>query len=75
VGEDQLNGGQFGAFTSAHWELLRPVLEENERVFGIPVDRLLGASGAALQPDRVYRMVIPSRVRALQAEQAWVAQH
>ena len=75
VGEDQLNGGQFGTFTAIHWDLIRPLLEENERLFGIPVGRLLEVGGEPRSPDRVYRVVIPAHVRALQAEQAWVAQH
>lgn len=75
VGEDQLNGGQFGTFTAAHWEQVRPMLEENERVFGIPVSRLLEVNGEPRPPDRVYRMVIPAPIPALQAEQVWVVHH
>ena len=75
VGEDQLNGGQFGTFTGAHWDLIRPMLEENERLFGIPASRLLEVGGEPRPPDRIYRLVLPARVRALQAEQAWVAKH
>jgi len=72
VGEDQLNGGQFGTFETLHWELIRPVLEENERLFGVPVSRLLEVDGKSLPPEKVYRVVIPARHRALQAEEAWV---
>jgi glutamate synthase domain-containing protein 1/glutamate synthase domain-containing protein 3 len=72
VGEDQLNGGQFGTFEAAHWELIRPLLEENERLFGIPVSRLLEVNSRVRPPEEVYRIVIPARHRALQAEEAWV---
>jgi glutamate synthase domain-containing protein 1/glutamate synthase domain-containing protein 3 len=72
VGEDQLNGGQFGTFETSHWELIRPLLEENEHLFGVPVSRLLEVDGKSLPPERVYRVVIPARHRALQAEEAWV---
>ena len=72
VGEDQLNGGQFGLFEAAHWALIRPLLEENARLFGIPVSALLEVEGTPRPPEAVYRVVIPARVRALQAEEAWV---
>jgi hypothetical protein len=72
VGEDQLNGGQFGTFDERHWRLILPMLEQNERLFGISVSRLLQVNGRSLPPEKVYRVVVPTRVRALQAEQAWV---
>ena len=72
LGEDQLNGGRFGAFDERHWQLILPMLEENERLFGIPVSWLLQVNGRSMPPGKVYRVVVPSRVRALQAEQAWV---
>ncbi len=74
VGNDQLNGGQFASLDAAHWALIRPLLEENERHFGVPVSRLLTVSGQLLPPERVYRIVVPAKVRALQAEEAWVSQ-
>jgi glutamate synthase domain-containing protein 3 len=73
VGEDQLNGGQFGRFDAVHWELIRPLLQENERLLGVPVSWLLTVDGQRLPPERVYRIVIPAKVRALQAEEAWVS--
>ena len=73
VGEDQLNGGQFATFDAAHWELIRPLLEENERLFGVPISWLLTVEGQPLPPERIYRIVIPAKVRALQAEEAWVS--
>jgi glutamate synthase domain-containing protein 3 len=73
VGEDQLNGGQFARFESGYWELIRPLLEENERLFGVPISWLLTVKGLPLPPERIYRIVIPAKVRALQAEEAWVS--
>ena len=73
VGEDQLNGGQFATFDAAHWALIRPLLEENERLFGIPISRLLTVEEQPLPPERIYRIVVPAKVRALQAEEAWVS--
>jgi hypothetical protein len=72
VGEDQLNGGEFVPFEGRHWELVRPLLEENERLFGIPVARLLQADGVSAPPERVYRAIVPAGHEALQPEEAWV---
>ncbi|MGH2522765.1 MAG: glutamate synthase, partial [Anaerolineales bacterium] len=74
LGEDQLNGGEFAAFEARHWELIRPALEENERLFGIAVSQLLRAEGGeSAPPERVYRAIVPSGHTALQPEEAWVA--
>lgn len=70
--EDQLNGGQFAPFTPRDWELISGLLEENERLFGIPVARLLTVDGERRNPEDVYITVRPGTVRALQAEEAWV---
>ena len=74
VGEDQLNGGEFGTFAQAHWDLILPLLKENERLFGIPVSRLLEVDGTSMSPADVYRVILPSGHTALQPEEAWVAQ-
>jgi glutamate synthase domain-containing protein 1/glutamate synthase domain-containing protein 3 len=73
VGAEQLNGGTFAAFTDEHWRLIRPMLEENERLFGIPVSRLLSVDGEMRTPERVYRVVLPAGHKALQPEEVWVA--
>jgi hypothetical protein len=70
--EDQLNGGAFASLTESHWELIRPILEDNERLFGIPVSWLLKVNGRNYPPEQIYRAVIPGGVKALQPEQAWV---
>ena len=38
--EEQLNGGEFAEVTEADWKLIQPYLDENERLFGIAVERL-----------------------------------
>jgi glutamate synthase domain-containing protein 1/glutamate synthase domain-containing protein 3 len=73
VGDEQLNGGNFAEFTDKHWGLIRPMLEENERLFGIPISRLLSVDGKPLRPERVYRVILPTGHKALQPEEAWVA--
>ena len=73
VGEDQLNGGQFARFEQRHWEAILPTLEENARLFHIPIDRLLQSQGRTLLPEQIYRVVVPAGHQALQPEQAWVA--
>jgi glutamate synthase domain-containing protein 3 len=72
VSTDQLNGGEFTELQDADWLLIEPYLRENERLFGIPVSRLLNVDGFAREPLQVYRKIRPGAVRALQAEEAWV---
>ena len=62
---EQLNGGKFARLTGADWDLIRPHLEENERLFGISVAQLLTENGKRLHPSRVYRKVVPGSVAAL----------
>ena len=59
-------------FDWRHWELVRPLLEENERLLGIPVAGLLQVDGASAPPERVYRAIVPAGHEALQPEEAWV---
>ncbi len=61
----QLNGGVFTALTGEDWDLIRPYLEENERLFGIRTDELLMVDGVKRTPDEVYRKVTPARLAAL----------
>lgn len=68
LSDDQLNGGEFAPTAPEDWELLRPYLEENERLFGITVERLLGGQA----PERVYRKIRPAVHEALSPEEAWV---
>jgi hypothetical protein len=74
VGEDQLNGGMFTAMSPAHWALMRPMLLENERLFGLSIERLLRVEGEQREPEDVYRAIIPVKTKALQPEEAYVRQ-
>jgi hypothetical protein len=75
VAAGQLNGGEFAQVEECDWALLTPVLEENERLFGIPVARLLDVNGTALPPAKVYRKIRPGAMAALHSEEAWVKMH
>ncbi len=59
--EEQLNGGQFARVTDADWQLIEPYLEENERLFDIPIDRLLTVNGEKKAPKDVYRKIRPQK--------------
>jgi glutamate synthase domain-containing protein 1/glutamate synthase domain-containing protein 3 len=72
VSEEQLNGGEFAQLEERDWAALSPLLEENERLFGIPVARLLEVDGIALPPAKVYRKIRPKAIAALHSEEAWV---
>jgi glutamate synthase domain-containing protein 1/glutamate synthase domain-containing protein 3 len=54
----QLNGARFKALADEDWDLIRPYLEENERLFGIKVDDLLTVDGEERPPSQVYRKVV-----------------
>jgi glutamate synthase domain-containing protein 3 len=57
VGEDQLNGGWFAPLSDADWALIKPYLEENERLFGISISALLTVGGEERAPADVYHKV------------------
>jgi glutamate synthase domain-containing protein 3 len=65
VSEEQLNGGRFVPLTEADWALIRPYLEENERLFGIRVEALLTVVGEQKRPEEVYRKVAAVQLAAL----------
>ncbi len=65
--EQQLNGGVFTPFTNADWRLIRPYLEENERLFGVKVSDLLTVNGKACEPEQVYRKVSAQALAVLAA--------
>ena len=75
VSPEQLNGGELLPLEARDWALILPYLEENARLFDIPIDWLLEVNGQACRPEEVYRKVVPTAVRALQAEEAWVRKH
>jgi glutamate synthase domain-containing protein 1/glutamate synthase domain-containing protein 3 len=72
--EDQLNGGAFVPLTQEAWDLMCPLLEENARLFGLPISRLLQVDGERRRPEDVYRAITSVRSEALQPEEAWVRQ-
>ena len=74
VGDEQLNGGEFTPLTPEDWALIEPYLQENARLFDIPMDRLLSVDGEKRGPSQVYRKIKPRAIRALQAEEAWVTE-
>jgi glutamate synthase domain-containing protein 3 len=65
VVEGQLNGGVFSTITDADWDLIRPYLEENERLFGIQLQDLLTVDGYEKAPHEVYRKVSAVKLSVL----------
>ena len=72
LSEEQLNGGRFVILQDADWNVIKPYLEKNEKLFGIALEALLTVNGRICPPERVYRKISPEQVEALQAEEAWV---
>ena len=68
VGDDQLNGGEFTTLTKADWELIHPYLEENAKLFNIPLNTLLKGKS----PQEIYRKIQPRKKQAVHVEEAWV---
>jgi glutamate synthase domain-containing protein 1/glutamate synthase domain-containing protein 3 len=66
VTAEQLNGGEFVELTPVDWQLIRPYLEENERLFGISVeDDLLQVDREKREYNKVYRKVRATRLAVL----------
>jgi len=69
VAKDCLNGGEFAPLGDEDWELILPYLQENERLFGISIERdLLTVDGKLRAPAEVYRKVRPLRMAVLAKE-------
>jgi len=67
--EAQLNGGKFAELNGGDWRLILPYLEENERLFGISIERdLLVVNGERRTPREVYRKVIPAAAAAAEMD-------
>jgi len=67
--DEQLNGGVCRPLSPANWKLIAPYLEENERLFGIRIDRdLLTVDGVLRAPAQVYRKVMPRKDAEAEAE-------
>jgi glutamate synthase domain-containing protein 1/formylmethanofuran dehydrogenase subunit C len=67
---EQLNGGTFRRFNGVDWNLIKPYLAENERLFGISVDDLLTVDGVRRHPSDVYRVIAAAGAKALAASSA-----
>ncbi len=65
-------GGELADLGPEDWALIRPYPEANQRIFGMPLQRLLAVHGRAERPQRVYRKSRPAAHRALSPEEAWV---
>jgi glutamate synthase domain-containing protein 1/glutamate synthase domain-containing protein 3 len=66
VGEDQLNGGRLTKLGQRDWNVIRPYLEENERLFGIRVeDGLLRKGELPLDWSETYRKIEAVQLEAL----------
>jgi len=64
--EEQLNGGEFAEFTDEDWALIVPYLIENERLFGISIERdLLTINNMRRSPGEIYRKVRAVRLAVL----------
>lgn len=58
VSDEQLNGGEFVDLSIKDWELILPYLEENEKLFGISIEKdLLTVKGEKKEYNEVYRKV------------------
>ena len=67
--EEQLNGGAYQTLSNADWKLILPYLRENERLFGIEIERdLLTVDGELRSPQEVYRKVVPLKDAEIEAE-------
>ena len=75
LSKSQLNGAEFVELTDADWDVIQPLLEENESHFGIPLARLLTVEGEMKMPSQVYRKIIPLKNKALSVEDAWAGKH
>ena len=58
VVDDQLNGGEFVDLSQEDWDLILPYLKENEKLFGISIEKdLLTINGKKKDYTKVYRKV------------------
>lgn len=66
VTADQLNGGRLVGFSDRDWNLILPHLQENERLFGVSIQRdILTTQGSQLAPSKVYRKIEPVSLQEL----------
>jgi glutamate synthase domain-containing protein 3 len=66
VSSEQLNGGRLSDINASDWALLLPHLRQNEKMFGISVEReLLKIRGKPREPSQVYRKIEPISLQEL----------
>ncbi|MEJ2096994.1 MAG: glutamate synthase [Deltaproteobacteria bacterium] len=66
VVDEQLNGGEIVPLSAADWELILPYLTENEKLFGISIERdLLSVDGQKRAYGEVYRKVQAGKLDVL----------
>ncbi|MCG6910104.1 MAG: glutamate synthase [Deltaproteobacteria bacterium] len=76
VVDEQLNGGEIVDLSPEDWALILPYLEENERLFGISIEKdLLTVNGTRLDYSRVYRKVQPAGMAVLAAASTEVEEY
>ncbi len=61
ISQDQLNGGVLSKIGYEDWRVLKPLLKENENLFGISIDDLL----SGMDFNEVYKKIIPVTSKAL----------
>jgi glutamate synthase domain-containing protein 3 len=66
--DQQLNGGVYSEPGEQDWRLIRPYLQENERLFGIKIKDLLTIKGKLCEPTAVYRKVTAQKLAVLSAK-------
>jgi glutamate synthase domain-containing protein 1/glutamate synthase domain-containing protein 3 len=67
--KEQLNGGEFAPFMEKDWQLILPLLKENEALFGISVEDLLISQGERRKPEEMYRKIRAVKLSVLAAGQ------
>ncbi len=61
--EEQLNGGEIVSLQQRDWLLILPYLKENEKLFGISIEKdLLTVNGKQMSPLEIYRKVRPRQI-------------
>lgn len=70
VSAEQLNGGSFAKFAIRDWQVIKPHLQENEKLFGIKLNELLTVDGDRWSAHKVYRKINPGGEG--NAEAQWV---
>jgi len=66
--DEQLNGGEYVDVSEADWNLIEPYLEENEKLFGITIDRLLTVDGNKKTPQEIYRKIRPLKAAVVKKD-------